>query len=129
MNKKNNYKPQQRNTYVNTQQNEQTIDVNMMKDFSFSKLGNTEKSGIWILFSLLIANLIQFYFVYLMWVSQTPLLKTIGLSIWSFVVFAAIMFWASYLLLKKNLWAYLFAIWTIVWAIISYFGTLHFIGA
>lgn len=129
MNKKNNYKPQQRNTYVNTQQNEQTIDVNMMKDFSFSKLGNTEKSGIWILFSLLIANLIQFYFVYLMWVFQTPLLKTIGLSIWSFVVFAAIMFWASYLLLKKNLWAYLFAIWTIVWAIISYFGTLHFIGA
>lgn len=129
MNKKNNYKPQQRNTYVNTQQNEQTIDVNMMKDFSFSKLGNTEKSGIWILFSLLIANLIQFYFVYLMWISQTPLLKTIGLSIWSFVVFAAIMFWASYLLLKKNLWAYLFAIWTIVWAIISYFGTLHFMGA
>ena len=129
MNKKNNYKPQQRNSYVNTQQNEQTIDVNMMKDFSFSKLGNTEKSGIWILFSLLIANLIQFYFVYLMWISQTPLLKTIGLSIWSFVVFAAIMFWASYLLLKKNLWAYLFAIWTIVWAIISYFGTLHFIGA
>lgn len=129
MNKKNNYKPQQRNTYVNPQQNEQTIDVNMMKDFSFSKLGNTEKSGIWILFSLLIANLIQFYFVYLMWVSQTPLLKTIGLSIWSFVVFAAIMFWASYLLLKKNLWTYLFAIWTIVWAIISYFGTLHFIGA
>ena len=46
MNKKNNYKPQQRNSYVNTQQNEQTIDVNMMKDFSFSKLGNTEKSGI-----------------------------------------------------------------------------------
>ena len=108
MNKKNNYKPQQRNTYVNTQQNEQTIDVNMMKDFSFSKLGN---------------------FVYLMWISQTPLLKTIGLSIWSFVVFAAIMFWASYLLLKKNLWTYLFAIWTIVWAIISYFWTLHFIGA
>ena len=129
MNKKNNYKPQQRNTYVNTQQNEQTIDVNMMKDFSFSKLGNTEKSGIWILFSLLIANLIQFYFVYLMWIFQTPLLKTIGLSIWSFVVFAAIMFWVSYLLLKKNLWTYLFAIWTIVWAIISYFGTLHFIGA
>ena len=129
MNKKNNYKPQQRNAYVNTQQNEQIIDVNMMKDFSFSKLGNTEKSGIWILFSLLIANLIQFYFVYLMWVVQTPLLKTIGLSIWSFVVFAAIMFWASYLLLKKNLWAYLFAIWTIVWAIISYFGTIHFIWA
>ena len=129
MNKKNNYKPQQRNTYVNTQQNEQTIDVNMMKDFSFSKLGNTEKSGIWILFSLLIANLIQFYFVYLMWISQTPLLKTIGLSIWSFVVFAAIMFWAAYLLLKKNLWTYLFVIWTIVWAITSYFGTLHFMGA